>query len=129
MLKDFEAIEQEVVDIITVIRGIEFDFESIAKIGQLIAKPTVLYDSFNKVVGPCQEYAKEMQDVILRVKEHVESVSYLTSLPVHLLMEMSNLKTLLSKPLKILMIVNARLLVRVMEISCILFCFGILNKY
>jgi hypothetical protein len=95
--KDFNPIEQEVVDIISIIRGIEFDFESIAKIGQLIAKLTELYDSFNKVVGPCQEYAREMQDVILRVKEHVESASYLTSLPVHLLMEMSNLKSIAIK--------------------------------
>jgi hypothetical protein len=91
--KALEPIEAQVNDSIDIVRSIEFNTEGLAKVAQLVTKLKDLYDSFEKVAGPCREYAAELQGVMLKVISRVESASYLTQLPVHLLMELSNLKT------------------------------------
>jgi signal recognition particle subunit SEC65 len=91
--KDFEAINKEVDEIVDILRTLEFNYEIVTKIGQLKSKVTQLYESFDKIVGPCQEYARELESVMKNVVDRVRSVTYLAQLPVHLIMELGNLKS------------------------------------
>jgi hypothetical protein len=95
--KDLEVIEGEILEIVNILRTIEFNYEAIVKLTQIFSKFKELYDSFNKVVGPCQEYVQELRAVMKKVIDHVETVTYLTQLPVHIIMELGNLKTAASK--------------------------------
>jgi hypothetical protein len=91
--KDFDVITHDVSDIIDIIKTIKIDSSIVTKLMDLVVKFKSLYQDLNTIVGPCAEYAAEIQEQILKVIDFVESPVYIAELPVHILWEMSTIES------------------------------------
>jgi hypothetical protein len=93
--KDLEVVEEVILEIINIIRTVDLKdpILVLVKLTKLFTKFGEFYHSLDKITGPCQEHAQELQVVMRKAIQHVEDPLYLLQLPTHLYEVMGDLKT------------------------------------
>jgi len=93
-LDDLHVIRDDIVSIINTLKGMKWDHGATTKILIILAQIEDIYEKTKTLKGPCQEYAKEMEDVLKKVVKFMKSFSYLTELSVHVLTDLSKLESM-----------------------------------
>jgi len=92
-LKSLDVISKDINDIITIVKDLKFDASAISKIMEVVAKFEEIYATTDKVVGPCQAYAKEIKSTLKNVLTHVKSVEWVSMFLFHTMTDVSTLKS------------------------------------
>jgi hypothetical protein len=92
-LKTLDTINHDINDIIRIVRDIHWDASAVTKVMQLVAKLQEIYEAADSIVGPCEEFGKEIKSTLKDVIHHMKSATFAAELVMHIMMDVSALQT------------------------------------